>query len=289
MISDTVIFLKDHTYFFLIIVGLLSLFVGSFLNVVIYRLPIMLSESWSEECRLYLGLKPQPNLRKLNLFFPFSHCPQCKHSILPWHNIPIFSYLWIKGKCKYCQAKISSRYPLVEGLTCLVSIYIAYRFGFSLQTVAALIFTWLGICLTFIDIDYHLLPDELTFSMLWLGLFFSIFSIFTNSHDAIIGGIAGYLIFYFTQFIFWCVTKKTGMGQGDYKLLAAMGTFLGWQLLPLIILLSSVSGIICTVSQMIIKKHYKSVPLPFGPYLILGGWIALMFGTVLTQLYLSYS
>lgn len=278
-------FLTANPDFFLIVVAVLSLLVGSFLNVVIYRLPRMMEQNWSEECRVYLGLKPHTDTEKFNLCLPFSHCPECKKNIRPWHNIPIFSYLWLRGKCAYCKAKISLRYPLVEALTCAMSVYVAWKFGVSWQTLAALLFTWICIALTFIDIDHHLLPDQLTLLLLWLGLLFSIYVLFCNSHDAIIGAIAGYLIFAATQFIFERVTGKTGMGQGDYKFLAALGGFLGWQMLPLIILLASFSGVIFTVSQMAIKRNFKSIPLPFGPYLALAGWVALLWGNEMMQYY----
>ena len=272
--------------FFLIVVAILSLFIGSFLNVVIYRLPRMMEQSWSEECRIYLGLKPHLEKENLNLCLPLSHCPHCKKSIHPWHNIPIISYIFLCRKCAYCKASISMRYPLVEALTCIVSVYVAWRFGISWLTLAALLFTWICICLTFIDLDYHLLPDQLTLSLLWLGLFFSLFSLKCNSHDAIIGAIVGYFIFAITQWIFGKITHKTGMGQGDFKFLAALGAFLGWQMLPLIILLASVSGVIFTLTHMTIKRHFKSVPLPFGPYLAIAGWISLLWGNEIIQYYL---
>lgn len=270
---------------FLIIIAILSLFIGSFLNVVIYRLPRMMEQTWSEECRIYLGLKPHTDTEKLNLCLPFSHCPECKKVIRPWHNIPIVSYLWLRGKCAYCKARISIRYPLVEALTCIMSVYVAWKFGVSWQTLAALLFTWICISLTFIDIDYHLLPDQLTLTLLWLGLLFSISTVFCSSQDAIIGAVAGYLIFALTQYLFERVTGKTGMGQGDYKLLAALGAYLGWQMLPLIILLASLSGVIFTLTQMAIKRNFKSVPLPFGPYLALAGWVALLWGTEIMHYY----
>jgi leader peptidase (prepilin peptidase) / N-methyltransferase len=251
---DTILFFKEHTTIFLFTIAFISLFIGSFLNFIIYRLP---------------------------------HCPGCKHTILPWHNIPLLSYFWLKGQCAYCKAVISSRYPIVEGITCLVSVYIAWQFGVSLQTLAALIFTWIGICLTFIDIDSHLLPDQLTLSLLWLGLFFSLFTVFSNSQDAIIGGIIGYLIFALVQMIFGALTGKTGMGQGDYKLLAGMGAYLGWQAVPAIILIASLSGVLCTLTHMIIKKQYKSTPLPFGPYLVIAGWIMLVFGDEILMHYMQ--
>lgn len=284
---DIMQFFASNPDIFLIVIAIFSLFIGSFLNVVIYRLPLMMEQTWSEECRIYLGLKPHTDLEKLNLSLPFSHCPHCKKTIRPWHNIPLFSYLWLKGKCAYCNAPISIRYPLVEALTCLVSVYVAWKFGVSLQTLAALLFTWICICLTFIDLDYHLLPDQLTLSLLWLGLFFSLFAIFTDSHAGIIGALAGYLLFASIQWVFGWMTGKTGMGQGDYKFLAALGAYLGWEMLPLIILLASVSGIIFSLTHMIIKRHFKSLPLPFGPYLAVAGWVALLWGKEIMHYYLE--
>lgn len=285
---ETLQFFNEYPSFFLFVVALLSLFIGSFLNVVIYRLPHMMEQSWSEECRIYLGLKPHTDLEKFNLTLPLSHCPHCKKPIKPWHNIPIVSYLWLRGKCGYCHAPISMRYPLVEALTCLMSVYVAWRFGVTWQTIAALAFTWMLISLTFIDIDHHMLPDQLTLLLLWTGLFCSLFFLFADSQDAIIGAITGYLIFAILQFFFGLATGKVGMGQGDYKFLAALGAFIGWQLLPLIILLASISGIIFTLVHMLIKREFKSVPLPFGPYLALAGWIALLWGHEIMQYYIQY-
>lgn len=284
---DILNFFATNPDAFLLVVAIISLFIGSFLNVVIYRLPRMMEQSWSEECRVYLGLKPHTEEEKLNLYLPFSHCPECKKVLRPWHNIPILSYLWLQGKCAYCKAPIFIRYPLVEALTCIVSVYVAWKFGFTWQTLAALLFTWIGICLIFIDLDYHLLPDQLTLLLLWLGLFFSIFNFFCNSHDAIIGAITGYLIFAITQWVFEWFTSKTGMGQGDFKFLAALGAFIGWQMLPLIILLASISGVIFAVTHMFIKRQFKSIPLPFGPYLAVAGWIALLWGNEIMQYYLE--
>jgi leader peptidase (prepilin peptidase)/N-methyltransferase len=270
---------------FLFIVVVFSLFIGSFLNVVIYRLPQMMERNWSEECRIYLGLKPHTDTEKLGLCLPFSHCPRCKHVIRPWHNIPIVSYFWLRGKCAYCKTSISIRYPLVEAVTCLMSVYVAWRFGFSWQTLAALFFTWTVIALTFIDLDHHLLPDQLTLLLLWLGLFFSLFRLFCTPEEAIIGAIAGYLIFAFTQIVFELATGKNGMGQGDVKFLAALGATLGWKMLPLIILLASISGIIFALTHMIIKHNFKSNPMPFGPYLAVAGWVTLLWGNEIMQYY----
>jgi leader peptidase (prepilin peptidase)/N-methyltransferase len=284
---DTIQFFIEHPQLLLLVTAFFSLFIGSFLNVVIYRLPRMMEQSWSEECRVFLGLKPHHDVEKLNLCLPFSHCPNCKKTIRPWHNIPVFSYLWLRGKCSYCKVPISMRYPLVETLTCLVSVYVAWRFGVSWQMLAGLFFTWVLIALTFIDLDHHLLPDQLTLLLVWAGLFCSLFSLFVDSHDAIIGAIAGYSIFAVVQLLFGLVTGKVGMGQGDYKFLAAIGVFTGWQLLPLVILLASISGILFTCIHMLIKREFKSVQLPFGPYLAVAGWIALLWGHEIMQYYIQ--
>lgn len=280
-------FFRDFPDIFLITVGILSLFVGSFLNVVIYRLPRIMQQAWGEECRIYLGLKPHTDLEKINLALPASHCPQCKKSIHPWHNIPVLSYLWLRGRCAHCHAHISIRYPLVEALTAIASVYVAWRFGVTPQTFAALLFTWIIISLTFIDLDCQLLPDELTLLLLWLGLFFSIFSLFIDSHNAIIAAMIGYLVFAGIQWMFQFFTGKMGMGQGDFKFLAALGTFVGWQMLPMLILFSSLAGILFAISHMIIKRQYKSIPLPFGPYLAVAGWVTLMWGHEIMTAYLQ--
>jgi leader peptidase (prepilin peptidase)/N-methyltransferase len=284
---DIIRFFADNPNLFIVLIAVVSLLVGSFLNVVIYRLPRMIENEWSQECREYLGLKPGLAEHKpINLYMPFSHCPECKETLKPWHNIPVISYLVLKGKCAYCHARISMRYPFVEALCCLASVYVALRFGFTWQTMGALLFTWTLIALTFIDLDYHLLPDQITFFLLGLGLYYSLFSLFCTMQDAIIGLLVGYLVFDITQWLFKLVTGKVGMGQGDFKFLAALGAFLGWQMLPIIILLASVSGMIIGISYMIIKHQYKSIPLPFGPYLALAGWVSLMWGNDILNLYL---
>lgn len=284
---DILNFLTENQNIFLVLVALFSLLVGSFLNVLIYRLPRMIQHAWNQECRHYLGLKPhKSDMDKLNLYLPLSHCTECKKGLKPWHNIPILSYLVLRGKCAFCHSKISIRYPLVELLCCIASVYVAWRFGVSWQTVAALLFTWILISLTFIDLDHHLLPDQLTLLLLWLGLLASIYGLFTSCHDAIIGAIAGYLVFAITQWVFKLVTGKIGMGQGDYKFLAALGAYLGWQQLPLIVLLASFIGMIFGLTHMLIKRQYKSLPLPFGPYLAVAGWISLIWGNDILHLYL---
>lgn len=281
-------FLTTNTELFLIITGLFCLFIGSFLNVVIVRLPSMMEYHWSEECRLFLGLSPQNQPKPANLCLPGSHCPACKAPIRPWHNIPVLSFFWLRGQCKDCNARIAWRYPFVEALTAIMSMYVAWRFGVTLTTFFALLFTWIIIALTFIDLDRHLLPDQLTLLLLWLGLIASIFPIFCTSADAILGAIAGYLLFAAIQIIFHYATGKIGMGQGDYKFLAAIGAFLGWQQLPLVILLASITGITFTLIHMLIKRDFKSTPLPFGPYLALAGWIAMLWGNDLMHYYLAW-
>jgi len=285
---DTINFIIEHPDFFLFLIAALSLIIGSFLNVVIYRLPLMMKNEWSQECREYLGLKTQStDIDKINLWLPFSHCTECKKPLKPWHNIPIISYLILRGKCAFCDAKISMRYPFVELLCCLTSVYVAWRFGISWQTAGGLIYTWIAISLIFIDLDYHLLPDQLTLLLLWVGLALSMIPVFANSHDAIIGAIAGYLIFAIVQWLFKMATGKIGMGQGDFKFLAGLGALLGWQQLPIIILLASVVGLIFGLVQMVVRNQFKSVPIPFGPYLAFAGWISLIWGPQILNLYLD--
>lgn len=284
---DTIQVLHDNPNIFLMVVALFSLIIGSFLNVVIYRLPRMIERDWQEECRTYLGLKAdEKEANALSLSLPASHCPNCKTALKAWQNIPVISYLVLRGRCSYCHTSIPLRYPLVELITCFASVYVAIHFGFGWQTLSALFFTWILIALTFIDLDFHLLPDQLTFALLGLGLFSSLYALFCTSDEAILGAIVGYLIFAITQWLFHLVTGKLGMGEGDYKLLAALGAFLGWKSLPLIMLLASISGIIFSVIHMAIKREFKSVPLPFGPYLAFAGWISLFWGCDIMRLYL---
>jgi leader peptidase (prepilin peptidase)/N-methyltransferase len=285
---DIMNFLMEHIDIFIIVIAAIALLVGSFLNVVIYRLPRMIQNEWSQECREYLGLKSQPTDNEpLNLCLPLSHCTQCKTRLKPWHNIPVLSYLILRGKCAYCKATMSMRYPLVELLCCITSAYVAWRFGFSWQTVGGLVFTWILIALTFIDLDYQLLPDSLTLFLLWVGLFLSLFGIFVDSHNAILGAMIGYLIFAITQWFFQFFTGKSGMGQGDFKFLAALGACLGWAQLPIIILLASVIGMFFGIMHMIVKRQFKSTPLPFGPYLAIAGWTCLIWGNDILRLYLT--
>jgi leader peptidase (prepilin peptidase)/N-methyltransferase len=252
---------------FLTSIGILGLIVGSFLNVVIYRLPIMLSQQE----------KPKLLQKKINLFVPRSHCPKCKATI-PWYlNIPVLSYIVLKGRCAKCKTKIPILYLIVELLSCFTSIIVALRFGPTWQTIALLPLTWGLIPLVFIDIDQFLLPDVLTLSLLWFGLFVSTFNIFINANTAIIGALIGYLSFWIIAKIFYLVRKIEGMGYGDFKLLAVFGAFIGWQALPMIVFLASLFGLIIGGAILLIQKRSLKQQIPFGPYIALAGWVVIVF------------
>ncbi len=280
---------ETHLWVFIAIITTVGLMVGSFLNVVIYRLPIMMQRNWRNECYEYLEI-PKNGIdeeESLNLSFPGSRCNHCHTTIKPQHNIPVFSYLFLRGKCAYCQAPISIRYPLVELFTGIVSAIVAWHFGYSVETFFALILSWALIALSGIDLDHQLLPDTITLPLIWLGLFLSLFGFFTDSHSSIIGAIAGYLSLWLVFQLFKIATGKEGMGYGDFKLLALFGAWLGWQYLPLIILLSSLVGAIIGTSMVIFAKHDRQKPIPFGPYLAAAGWLALLWGEQMNQLYLG--
>jgi len=267
-----------------------GLCVGSFLNVVIYRLPIMLEREWKNQCQDFLDLKPATddvNLKKFNLNKPRSSCPNCGHMITAWENIPVLSYLLLKGKCSSCNNAISFRYPTVEIITALLSLAVVVRFGLSYEALSALVFTWTLIALTLIDFDTQLLPDNITIPLLWLGILISIFQLFTDLQSSVIGAMFGYLILWTVFHLFKAVTGKEGMGYGDFKLLAALGAWMGWQDLPTIILLSSITGAIIGLILVFIKRTNAQQPIPFGPFLAIAGWITLMWGNEISQLYLT--
>lgn len=270
------------------LIGLVGLLVGSFLNVVIYRLPVMMQKSWRKDCQDYLGLNADLQTNEpFNLVLPLSRCPGCNTPIKPYQNIPVISYVFLRGKCAKCKNPISLRYPLIEAFTAVTSFVIAWHFGFTPQTGFALLLTWSLIALSFIDIDHQLLPDSITLPALWLGLFLSVFDIFTDSHASIIGAIAGYLVLWGVFHLFKLLTGKEGMGYGDFKLLALFGAWLGWQSLPAIILLSSLVGAIIGIGMIIFSQHDRNTPIPFGPYLAAAGWIALIWGADINQFYLN--
>lgn len=270
------------------LVFILGLMIGSFLNVVIYRLPVMMQVSWRRECRQFLQLPDEEPQESFNLVRPRSRCPACKTDIKAYQNIPLISYLLLGGKCADCSAPISMRYPLIEAFTGLCSLLVAGHFGYGLPLVFALLLTWSLIALSFIDVDHHLLPDSITLPMLWLGLLLSLFSIYTDTHASIVGAVAGYLSLWSVYWGFKLLTGKEGMGFGDFKLLALLGAWLGWQYLPLIILLSSLVGAVIGVGMIVLGKQDASKPIPFGPYLAAAGWLAMIWGEQINSLYLHY-
>ncbi|QWL64376.1 prepilin peptidase [Aeromonas jandaei] len=270
------------------LVFIFSLMIGSFLNVVIHRLPIMLEREWQAEYRGYFTPEeeqaPEP---RYNLMVPRSACPHCGHAITALENIPLLSWLWLKGLCSECQAPISARYPLVELLTALLSVAVVMVISPGWGTLAALLLTWVLVALTFIDLDKMLLPDQLTLPLLWGGLLFNLIGGFAPLADAVIGAMAGYLVLWCLYWAFKLLTGKEGMGYGDFKLLAALGAWLGWQALPIILLLSSLVGAIIGISLIALRKHHQGNPIPFGPYLAIAGWIALLWGDTITRWYLT--
>lgn len=262
--------------------ALLGLCVGSFLNVVIHRLPKMMERQWQAECAELSG-QEAPAAERYNLVVPRSACPACKRPIAAIENIPVLSWLMLRGKCAGCSAPISPRYPAVEVLTALLSAYIAWHFGFGMAAAGALLFTWAMVALTFIDLDTYYLPDSITLPLLWLGLLLNINATYTTLPGAVIGAAAGYLSLWGVYWIFKWATGKEGMGYGDFKLLAAIGAWLGWQMLPLTILLSSLVGAVIGIGLIVFAGRGRSVPIPFGPYLAIAGMIALLHGPALTR------
>ncbi|MBA6389674.1 prepilin peptidase [Colwellia sp. BRX10-3] len=283
--------MTNSTAFFYGIVFVFSLLIGSFLNVVIYRLPKMLEQGWKSECREFLAdelAKPiKSDDSSITLSTPSSSCPKCQHKIRFYENIPVFSWLFLRGKCSQCQNKISLRYPLVELSTAILSVVIAANYGVTLTTLMLLVLTWGLICLTLIDVDHMLLPDQITLPLLWLGLLVNINGAIVPLHDAVIGAVAGYMSLFSVFWLFKLITGKDGMGHGDFKLVALFGAWLGWQLLPLLILMASAVGAVIGISLMVFKNHQREQAIPFGPYLALAGWITLLWGNGIWSWYLS--
>lgn len=278
---------------------LLGLLIGSFLNVVIYRLPIMLEREWRQQCLEMLAAEGQAAADQppdvFNLLQPGSRCPSCGAPVRAWHNIPVLSWLLLGGQCASCKVRISARYPLIELLTGLLSGLIVWRFGASFEAAAALSLLWSLIALTVIDIDQQLLPDSITLPLLWAGVFVSLFAPVTGAwpfadlHSAVIGAIAGYLSLWSVYWIFRLLTGKEGMGYGDFKLLAALGAWLGWQMLPLIILLSALAGAVVGVGMIVLLGRDRQIPIPFGPYLAVAGLIAMLWGSEINSAYLNFT
>ncbi|MGH8372652.1 MAG: prepilin peptidase [Gammaproteobacteria bacterium] len=271
---------------FIILVALLGLVIGSFLNVVIHRLPRMLEQEWRAKCA-ELNNAPIPTTEPYNLVVPRSCCPHCGHAITALENIPLLSYLALRGRCSSCQARISPRYPLIELTTGLLSAWVAWHFGFGWTALGALLLTWVLLPLTAIDIEHQLLPDKLTLPLLWLGLTFNLGHGFTDIESAVIGALAGYLSLWCVFHGFRLLTGKEGMGYGDFKLLAALGAWLGWQMLPAVILLAAATGAVVGITLILSRRLQQGVPMPFGPFLAAAGWIALLWGHQLTDAYLG--
>ncbi len=276
---DIVTLLKESPAWLMSCVGLMSLLIGSFLNVVIHRLPVMLEREWKHECTELLagqdGVLPETGT--FNLIVPRSQCPTCGHKITALENIPVLSYLFLGGKCSDCKTPISIQYPLVEFCTALLSVIVAWYYGFSLQTLALLLFTWTLVALFMIDAKTMLLPDKLTYPLLWAGLLLNMNALFVSLEDSVMGAVFGYLALWSVYWLFKLVTGKEGMGYGDFKLLAALGAWGGWQVLPFVIFCSAAFGAVFGLGLMLIRRHRESIPMPFGPWLSMAGYVAMVF------------
>lgn len=278
--------LGQHAALWAVLSGLLGLMLGSFINVVVHRLPVMMQREWQSQCAELRG-EMSPDQTPYNLLLPASACPACGHGIRWYENVPVLSWLLLRGKCSSCGVAISSRYPIVEALTGIITAYAAWYFGFSWQAAGAFVLIWSLIALTFIDLDTYYLPDNITLPLLWLGLLANINGAFVSLNSAVIGAIAGYLVLWTVYQLFRLLTGKEGMGFGDFKLNAALGAWLGWTMLPLIILLSSLIGAMIGIGMIVLGGHDRAKPIPFGPYLAVAGVVALFWGKSLLAFYLG--
>jgi leader peptidase (prepilin peptidase)/N-methyltransferase len=296
--TDIVYLLQNHPLVFCATATVLGLLVGSFLNVVIHRLPKMMQRDWNEQAVMVLEdakledcaekLRDEhDNPARYNLVVPRSSCPKCGHRIGALENIPIISYLVLRGRCAGCKTPISVRYPVIEAISGVAAGYIAWHFGFGLAAFAAMAFAWSLIALTVIDIDTQLLPDSITLPLLWMGLLANTSATFTSLDAAVLGAIAGYLALWSVYWMFKLASGKEGMGFGDFKLLAAIGAWLGWKLLPLVILLSSFVGATVGILLIAFRRHGRNTPIPFGPYLAAAGLIAILWGAEINAMYLG--
>jgi leader peptidase (prepilin peptidase)/N-methyltransferase len=283
-------YLAANPALLLISAGLLGLVVGSFLNVVIHRLPVIMERDWRRQCVELLDRDPPSGEQeRYDLAVPRSRCPSCDHQITALENIPVLSYLALRGRCSACGWRIPLRYPAIELLAAMLSVVVVWHFGPSVQAAGALLLTWALIALAVIDFDTQYLPDSITLPFLWLGLAFNLMGTFTTVESSVIGAMAGYGILWSVYHLFRLVTGKEGMGFGDFKLLAMLGAWLGYSAMPVIVLLSSLVGAIIGVAMIAIRGHDRNIPIPFGPYLAIAGWIALMWGDRLLEAYMSYS
>jgi leader peptidase (prepilin peptidase)/N-methyltransferase len=265
----------------------LGLAIGSFLNVVIYRLPIMMEREWRSDCLEFLEQTADPVSDKFNLNTPRSRCGNCGHKITAAENIPVMSYLVLGGKCSQCKTPISIQYPMVEIFTGIVTVIVGWHFGVNLQTLAALCLSWCLIAASGIDLSHKLLPDQIVLPLLWLGILLAFFDLFISLESSVIGAMAGYMSLWSVFIIFKLITGKEGMGHGDFKLLAALGAWTGWKMLVVIILTSSVVGAVVGISMILMKKTERETQIPFGPYLAAAGWLALLWGQEVLQLYFN--
>lgn len=273
--------------------GLVGLIVGSFLNVVVHRLPLMMMASWRRDASEVLGMEPRDGppdpVERVNLVTPRSRCPHCKSPITALQNIPLVSYLWLRGRCANCRARIPVRYPAVELLCGLLSVAVAWHFGATAQTLAALILTWSLLAAAVIDMQHQLLPDAIVLPILWLGLLANLFGLFATATSALIGAMAGYMALWLVFQLFRLATGKEGMGYGDFKLLALLGAWLGWQYLPAVIVIASAVGALSGIAMMAGGRMTRNVPIPFGPFLAAAGWLALIWGPALNHAYLQFT
>ena len=281
-------YLSANPAVFASLCAVFGLMVGSFLNVVIHRLPKMLERQWQRECAELHG-QPAPEAPRYNLIVPRSSCPACNHHIPPLENIPLISFLRLRGKCAACGAAIPKRYPLVEALSAILAAYVGWRYGFGFTALATMVFAWSMIALAFIDLDTLYLPDCITLPLIWAGLLAQLAQLFpaVGLDAGVIGAVAGYLALWTVFWLFKLATGKEGMGYGDFKLLAAIGAWLGWKSLPLVILMSSLVGAAVGILLIIMRRQGRDVPIPFGPYLVVAGLIALFWGRAITDRYLD--
>ncbi len=287
MFEPTLALFQQQPAFFYATLFVLGALVGSFLNVVIYRLPVMMEREWRRDCLEFLEQQAPSETENFNLVVPRSRCGACGHQITELENIPIVSYLVLGGKCSECKTRISPQYPLIEAFTAMVSVVIGWHFGVSLQTFAALILSWSLIAASGIDISHKLLPDSITLPLLWLGLLLALFGLFVELDDAVTGAMAGYLSLWSIFMLFKLVTGKEGMGHGDFKLLAAFGAWLGWKPLLIVVLTSSLVGAVVGITMILLKRSDRGTQIPFGPYLAAAGWLTLLWGEDMFRFYFS--
>jgi len=289
---EVIALLETNNTFFLVVVGLFSLLVGSFLNAAIYRIPIMLQNEWRSECQELLGgegsSENAKNIQPFNLFVPRSQCPHCGHMITALENIPVLSYLFLRGKCSSCKTGISAQYPLIEIFTALLSVFVAWKIGFGWTVLAALLFTWVLILLSLIDAKTMLLPDNLTLPLMWVGIAVNYFSGFVDLQSSVLGAMFGYLSLWSLFHVFKLITGKEGMGYGDFKILAAIGAWGGWQILPFTVFVASFLGAIFGILWMIIQRKKDSQAIPFGPWLALAGFVAFIWRDDVVQFMTNY-